>query len=178
MRRGVARSFQVTSLFANLSVRENLRLAAQGVDARRALSAWKPPRGTLAHAGVVDSVLERLALQRFAGAAAGALSHGQQRRLEVGMALAARPKAIFLDEPTSGMGIDDLAGMKELIRSLRDDYTVVLIEHNMGIVMDISDTVTVMQQGRVLVEGRPDQIRGDERVRSAYLGNMITGGRA
>jgi branched-chain amino acid transport system ATP-binding protein len=178
VRRGVARSFQVTSLFASLSVRENLRLAAQGVDARRALNAWKPPRGALEHADVVDSVLERLTLQRFAGTAAGALSHGQQRRLEVGMALAARPKAIFLDEPTSGMGIDDLADMKHLIRSLRDDYTVVLIEHNMGIVMDISDTITVMQQGRVLVEGRPDDIRGDERVRSAYLGNMITGGRA
>jgi branched-chain amino acid transport system ATP-binding protein len=71
--RGVARSFQVTSLFANLSVRENLRLAAQGVDARRALNAWTPPRGTLEHADVVDSVLERLALQRFAGTAAGAL---------------------------------------------------------------------------------------------------------
>jgi branched-chain amino acid transport system ATP-binding protein len=178
VRRGVARSFQVTSLFANLSVRENLRLAAQGVEARHALNAWKPPRGPLAHTDVVDSVLERLALQRFADTAAGALSHGQQRRLEVGMALAARPKAIFLDEPTSGMGIDDLADMKQLIRSLRDEYTVVLIEHNMGIVMDISDTITVMQQGRVLVEGRPDEIRGDERVRSAYLGNMITGGRA
>ena len=178
VRRGVARSFQVTSLFANLGVRENLRLAAQGVDAKRALNAWKPPRDTLAHNDVVDSVLERLALQRFADTAAGALSHGQQRRLEVGMALAARPKAIFLDEPTSGMGIDDLADMKQLIRSLRDEYTVVLIEHNMGIVMDISDTITVMQQGRVLVEGRPDEIRGDERVRSAYLGNMITGGRA
>ncbi|MCM3754806.1 ABC transporter ATP-binding protein, partial [Bacillus licheniformis] len=97
---------------------------------------------------------------------------------EVGMALAARPRAIFLDEPTSGMGIDDLDDMKALIRGLRDDYTVVLIEHNMGIVMDISDTITVMQQGRVLVEGRPDAIRGDARVRSAYLGNMITGGRA
>jgi branched-chain amino acid transport system ATP-binding protein len=178
VRRGVARSFQVTSLFANLSVRENLRLAAQGVDARRALNAWTPPRGALEHADVVDSVLERLALQRFAGTAAGALSHGQQRRLEVGMALAARPKAIFLDEPTSGMGIDDLDDMKQLIRGLRDDYTVVLIEHNMGIVMDISDTITVMQQGRVLVEGRPEEIRGDERVRTAYLGNMITGGRA
>jgi branched-chain amino acid transport system ATP-binding protein len=178
VRRGVARSFQVTSLFANLSVRENLRLAAQGVDARRALNAWTPPRGALEHADVVDSVLERLALQRFAGTAAAALSHGQQRRLEVGMALAARPKAIFLDEPTSGMGIDDLDDMKQLIRGLRDDYTVVLIEHNMGIVMDISDTITVMQQGRVLVEGRPDEIRGDERVRTAYLGNMITGGRA
>jgi branched-chain amino acid transport system ATP-binding protein len=177
VRRGVARSFQVTSLFANLSVRENLRLAAQGVDAVRALNAWTPPHGALTHADTVDNVLERLALQRFSGVSAGALSHGQQRRLEVGMALAARPKAIFLDEPTSGMGIDDLDDMKQLIRGLRDDYTVVLIEHNMGIVMDISDTITVMQQGRVLVEGRPDDIRGDERVRSAYLGNMITGGR-
>ncbi|CAB3807714.1 Lipopolysaccharide export system ATP-binding protein LptB [Paraburkholderia ultramafica] len=178
VRRGVARSFQVTSLFANLSVRENLRLAAQGVDAVRALNAWTPPHGALTLADTLDSVLERLALQRFGDASAGALSHGQQRRLEVGMALAARPKAIFLDEPTSGMGIDDLDEMKQLIRGLRDDYTVVLIEHNMGIVMDISDTITVMQQGRVLVEGRPDDIRGDERVRSAYLGNMITGGRA
>ncbi|HEY2606822.1 ABC transporter ATP-binding protein [Paraburkholderia sp. RL18-103-BIB-C] len=178
VRRGVARSFQVTSLFANLSVRENLRLAAQGVDAVRALNAWTPPHGALAHGDTVDSVLERLALQRFSEVSAGALSHGQQRRLEVGMALAARPKAIFLDEPTSGMGIDDLDDMKQLIHGLRDAYTVVLIEHNMGIVMDISDSITVMQQGRVLVEGRPDDIRGDERVRSAYLGNMITGGRA
>ena len=108
VRRGVARSFQVTSLFANLSVRENLRLAAQGVDAVRALNAWTPPHGPLTHSETVDSVLERLALQRFSEVSAGALSHGQQRRLEVGMALAARPKAIFLDEPTSGMGIDDL----------------------------------------------------------------------
>jgi branched-chain amino acid transport system ATP-binding protein len=74
--------------------------------------------------------------------------------------------------------VDDLEEMKRLIRSLRDDHTVVLIEHNMNIVMDISDTITVMQQGRVLVEGPPDAIRSDERVRAAYLGNMITGGRA
>ena len=178
VRRGIARSFQVTSLFQNLSVRENLRVAAQGVEARRALNAWTPPHGALAHGETVERVLERLALQRHADTAASALSHGQQRRLEVGMALAARPRAIFLDEPTSGMGIDDLDDMKALIRGLRDEYTVVLIEHNMGIVMDISDTITVMQQGRVLVEGKPDAIRGDERVRSAYLGNMITGGRA
>src|SRR2546425_6583463 len=92
-------------------------------------------------------------------------SHGQQRRLEVGLALAARPKAIFLDEPTSGMGIDDLDDMKRLIQGLRDEHTVVLIEHNMNIVMDISDTVTVMQQGRVLAEGLPHDIRNDDRVR-------------
>jgi len=178
VRRGIARSFQVTSLFQNLSVRENLRVAAQGVQSPRALNAWTPPRGALAQVETVERVLERLALQRFADTAAGALSHGQQRRLEVGMALAARPRAVFLDEPTSGMGVDDLDDMKALIRGLRDEYTVVLIEHNMSIVMDISDTITVMQQGRVLVEGQPDAIRSDERVRSAYLGNMITGGRA
>ena len=94
------------------------------------------------------------------------------------MALAAKPKAIFLDEPTSGMGIDDLEDMKRLILSLKDEQTVVLIEHNMNIVMDISDTITVMQQGCVLAEGLPEQIRNDDRVRKAYLGNMITGGKA
>jgi branched-chain amino acid transport system ATP-binding protein len=94
------------------------------------------------------------------------------------MALAARPKAIFLDEPTSGMGIDDLEDMKQLIQGLKQEHTVVLIEHNMNIVMDISDTITVMQQGRVLAQGVPNDIRSDARVRTAYLGNMITGGKA
>ncbi|MGE8689374.1 MAG: ABC transporter ATP-binding protein [Achromobacter sp.] len=178
VQRGIARSFQVTSLFANLSVRENLRLAAQGAHRAGAFDCWHPPTGARAQREVVDAALERLGLPRLAHVAAGALSHGQQRRLEVGMALAARPRAIFLDEPTSGMGVDDLDEMKGLIRSLREDHTVVLIEHNMNIVMDISDTITVMQQGKVLVEGPPDAIRSDERVRAAYLGNMITGGRA
>ena len=177
VRRGMARSFQVTSLFSRLSVRENLRLAAQGVQPEQAFDCWHPPVGAGARAETVDQVLEHLALTRMAGVPAGVLSHGQQRRLEVGMALAARPKAIFLDEPTSGMGIDDIGEMKRLIRSLREDHTVVLIEHNMDIVMDISDTITVMQQGQVLVEGPPAAIRGDARVRQAYLGSMITGGR-
>ncbi len=178
VQRGIARSFQVTSLFANLSVRENLRLAVQGVQRASAFDCWHRPDGARAHAELVDEVLQRMELRRHADVMAGALSHGQQRRLEVGMALAARPQAIFLDEPTSGMGIDDLDAMKALIHGLRVDHTVVLIEHNMGIVMDISDTVTVMQQGRILVEGKPDAIRNDPRVRSAYLGNMITGGAA
>lgn len=176
VRRGMARSFQVTSLFLTLPVRENLRLAAQGVAPAVALNCWKPPVGSLSCTDTVDKVLATLGLARYANTPAGNLSHGQQRRLEVGMALAARPKAIFLDEPTSGMGIDDLEDMKHLIRSLKDEQTVVLIEHNMNIVMDISDTITVMQQGRVLAEGLPDDIRNDDRVRKAYLGNMITGG--
>lgn len=178
VQRGIARSFQVTSLFLSLSVRENLRLAAQGTAPTRAMNCWHEPEGPRSCAETVASVLARLGLESFASVPAGNLSHGQQRRLEVGMALAARPKAIFLDEPTSGMGIDDLEDMKSFIRSLRDEHTVVLIEHNMNIVMDISDTVTVMQQGRVLAEGLPHEIRSDNRVRAAYLGNMITGGKA
>jgi branched-chain amino acid transport system ATP-binding protein len=178
VQRGMARSFQVTSLFLTLSVQENLRLAAQGVAPKQALDCWNTPTGKRSNRETVESVLARLGLEAHAHTPAGNLSHGQQRRLEVGMALAARPKAIFLDEPTSGMGIDDLEDMKQLIAGLKQEHTVVLIEHNMGIVMDISDTVTVMQQGRVLAEGLPHEIRNDERVRTAYLGNMITGGKA
>lgn len=178
VRRGIARSFQVTSLFLSLSVRENLRLAAQGIAPAKAFNCWHEPEGPRSCADTVAGVLVKLGLESFATAPAGNLSHGQQRRLEVGMALAAHPKAILLDEPTSGMGIDDLDDMKRFIKSLRDEHTVVLIEHNMNIVMDISDTVTVMQQGKVLAEGLPHEIRRDDRVREAYLGNMITGGKA
>jgi ABC-type branched-subunit amino acid transport system ATPase component len=143
VQRGMARSFQVTSLFLTLPVRENLRLAARAWR-RGALDCWRA-RG--ARATEVVRACSSAGPAAVADTPAGNLSHGQQRRLEVGMALAARPKAIFLDEPTSGMGIDDLDDMKRLIQGLRDEHTVVLIEHNMNIVMDISDTITVMQQG-------------------------------
>ena len=178
VRKGLARSFQVTSLFPNLSVRENLRLAAQGTRPTQAFNPWRRAESLTAACELADSLLAQLNLHGVAERITGELSHGQQRRLEVGMAMAGRPKVIFLDEPTSGMGIDDIAEMKHLIHGLRDSYTVLLIEHNMDIVMDISDSITVMQQGQVLAEGKPDAIRNDERVRRAYLGSMITGGRA
>lgn len=178
VQRGLARSFQVTSLFQNLSVRENLRVAAQGRRQREALFSWRTPHREDAAVKGAEELLKRFGLKAVADRASGLLSHGQQRRLEVAMALAARPKMVFLDEPTSGMGVDDIDEMKALIFSLKQDgYAVMLIEHNMDIVMGISDTITVMQLGRVLVEGPPEAIRNDEQVRRAYLGNMITGGR-
>ncbi|MCA1939723.1 MAG: ABC transporter ATP-binding protein [Caenispirillum bisanense] len=167
---GMARSFQLTSLFQNLSVRENLRVAAQGRDGARALTFWRPAESRREHLAVADEILERLALTARADTAAGDLSHGQQRVLEVGMALAARPRLLLLDEPTSGMGVDDIPVMTRLIGELGREYTVMLIEHNMSIVMSISDTITVMHQGKVLVEGPPEVVRADARVRSAYLG--------
>lgn len=176
--KGMARSFQVTSLFLNLSVHENLRLAAQGRHPAEAFRLWRSAESFAPACGRAQALIERLDLQAVGERMAGELSHGQQRRLEVGMAMAARPKILFLDEPTSGMGIDDIGAMKRLIHGLRHECAVVLIEHNMEIVMDISDTITVMQLGQILVEGPPAAIRSDERVRRAYLGSMITGGRA
>lgn len=171
VRLGMARSYQVTSLFPKLTVRENLRVAAQGMKARRALEFWSTRGLDDAHEDVIEDVLARLHLHGTQSLLAAELSHGQQRRLEVGMALAARPQLILLDEPTSGMGVDDITTMRDIIRTLKEDLTVLLIEHNMKIVMDISDVITVMANGQVLVEGPPEQVRADKMVREAYLGS-------
>ncbi|MEE1867978.1 ABC transporter ATP-binding protein [Pseudomonas auratipiscis] len=167
---GMARSFQLTSLFQNLSVRENLRLAAQGRDGLAALNFWRTVEHKRNHWDMADQVLERLKLNQRADTLAGELSHGQQRVLEVGMSICARPKLLMLDEPTSGMGIDDIPLMTDLISDLGRDHTVLLIEHNMSIVMSISQRITVMSHGQILVEGTPEFVRNDERVRTAYLG--------
>lgn len=171
---GMARSFQVTTLFGRLTVFENLRLAAQSVQPRRAFRFWEhaehydPPRETAA------GLMRRLGLQRYSDTQAGTLAHGQQRLLEVGMCLAARPKLLLLDEPTSGMGVNDLPLMRDLIRDVARDHTVVLIEHNMSIVLDISDRITVMARGSILAQGTAAEIREHEGVRRAYLGTAHT----
>lgn len=177
--RGISRSFQVTSIFQSLSVRENIRIAIQGRHPWGVLRPGGRAGAQQRDAEKRDALLQRFGLAGVAMRPAGLLSHGQQRRLEVAMAVAADPLLLFLDEPTSGMGIDDIQEMKRLIVELKNEgYAVLLVEHNMDIVMGISDTITVMQFGRVLVEGTPASIRNDERVRKAYLGNMITGGSA
>lgn len=176
LRYGIARSFQVTSLFPELTVHENVRLAAQGARQLQALRFWQLPQGEFSQQERISEVLAQMSLLDCEDAVAGTLAHGQQRRLEIAMALAPKPKIVFLDEPTSGMGVDDIDQMKALIVGLKKDLTVVLIEHNMGIVMDVSDTITVMQHGAVLTEGKPDEIRQNPKVREAYLGSMITGG--
>jgi branched-chain amino acid transport system ATP-binding protein len=171
VRLGMARSFQVTNIFQQLTVRENLRLAAQ---AARPAEAWVFWRGTGSAAGVAERVGALLAttgLAPRAEARAGDLPHGGQRALEIGMALASDPRLLLLDEPLAGMGIDEVHRTRELIRALAPARTVVLIEHNMRVVLDISDRVTVLSQGRVIAEGPPATIRADAAVRDAYLGS-------
>ncbi len=165
---GMARSFQVTNIFAELSVRENLRLAVQAVAGAEPWVFWRARRD---NAAGVEALLQQVGLAPRADWRAGDLSHGGQRALEIGMALAADPRIVFLDEPLAGMGIDDVHRTKELIHALVPARTVVLIEHNMRVVLDIADRITVLAQGRPIAEGPPAVIRADAAVRDAYLGS-------
>lgn len=169
---GVGRSFQITNLFFELTVAENLRLGAQLLEP---VGRWFGPigRSTVARARV-EELLAGFRLGDKADERAGDLSHGEQRRLEIAVALAARPKLLLLDEPTQGMSHSDTADTAELIRGLAKDVTVLLIEHDIGLVMDISDRIVVMHQGRKLAEGAPAEVRADPRVQAAYFGHAKT----
>jgi branched-chain amino acid transport system ATP-binding protein len=166
---GLARSFQITSLFFELSVAENLRLAAQILEPMRNL--WRPVRASRAALARTEELLTRFALTGKANALVGELSHGEQRRLEVAVALACRPKVLLLDEPTQGMSHGDTADTAALIRSLVADVTVLLIEHDIGLVMSLSDHVMVMHQGQKLAEGPPAEVRANPAVQAAYFGH-------
>jgi branched-chain amino acid transport system ATP-binding protein len=168
---GMARSFQVTNIFADLTVAENLRLAVQAVRGWEKWVFWRGLGRQIAARHQVAALLEDVDLAPRATWRAGDLSHGGQRALEIGMALAADPRIVFLDEPLAGMGIDEVHRTKELIRGLVPARTVVLIEHNMRVVLDISDRITVLAQGRPIAEGTPAMIRADAAVREAYLGS-------
>jgi branched-chain amino acid transport system ATP-binding protein len=168
-RAGLGRSFQITNLFFELTVFENLRLAAQRLEPTRRflLPAGKSDRA-LARVG---DLIDRFGLQAKVGELAGALSHGEQRRLEIAVALAAKPSILLLDEPTQGMSHADTAEIAQLIRELSRDVTILLIEHDIGVVMNISSHIVVMHQGRKLAEGVPSVVRADPAVKAAYFGN-------
>ena len=169
VRRGMARSFQVTSLFLTLPVRENLRLAAQFVEAGRGL--LRHVSASRAAQQRVEELIERFSLQARANELAGFLSHGEQRRLEIAVALAARPRLLLLDEPTQGMSHADTQDTAELISGLADEgLSILLVEHDVDLVMNLSDHVVVMHQGAKLAEGRPQAVRADPAVQAAYFG--------
>ncbi|MCC7228730.1 MAG: ABC transporter ATP-binding protein [Burkholderiaceae bacterium] len=168
---GMARSFQVTNIFQSFSVHENVRLAVQALKREESRTFWRGPQRHSDMLDRVDELLRWTGLVDQQHTRAGDLSHGAQRTLEIAMTVASRPSLIFLDEPLAGMSIDDIHRSKELIRSLKESMTVVLIEHNMSVVMDISDRITVMAQGARIAEGSPAEIRSQESVRSAYLGS-------
>jgi ABC-type branched-subunit amino acid transport system ATPase component len=166
---GIARSFQITSIFPDLPVYENVRL---GVQSRLRAShnffiAFHTLKGVHEK---TERVLEQVGLAESAGIKAKNLSYGLRRSLDIGICLATEPKLILLDEPTSGMDREDTEVVIQLISHISQEIPVVLIEHNIDIVLSISDIVTVLYQGSVLAEGTPSEIQENERVQEAYLG--------
>jgi branched-chain amino acid transport system ATP-binding protein len=166
---GLARSFQLTNLFFELSVAENLRLAAQRLESI-VLSLLPVSRSRVALARSAE-LMERFELTAKASYPVGKLSHGEQRRVEVAVALASRPKVLLLDEPTQGMSHSDTEDTALLIRSLANDVTILLIEHDIGLVMSLSDHVIVMHQGQKIAEGNPSEVRANPAVQAAYFGH-------
>jgi branched-chain amino acid transport system ATP-binding protein len=163
---GIAYTFQITSIFPGLSVFDNVALAVQG--GRDEVGALRGSPGALA--GRVGAALGRVGLSNLGRETAGTLSYGHQRMLEVAMGLALAPKVLILDEPTQGLASGEIGAFKALVRSLTPGIAVLLIEHNMEVVMDLADRITVLNFGRVLARGTPAGIRADRAVQEAYLG--------
>lgn len=167
---GVARSFQITSLFDHMDLREHVELAlasTSGIGARWWVSARQLDRfGPRAM-----ELLDQVGLAHRAPELAGALPYGQKRALELAIALALEPRLLLLDEPTAGMGIEDVERTIALVKQISQGLTVVFVDHNMHVVGSLADTVTVLQGGKILAEGPYEQVRTDERVVTAYLGS-------
>jgi branched-chain amino acid transport system ATP-binding protein len=167
---GIGRIFQISSVMPSLSVRENVALGV----IRRVMEGFTSPfKGALQSAAVrdeTDAILQQLNLLHRKEVSANALSHGERRQLEMGIAIATRPKLLLLDEPTAGMGREETTAMGHLLLQLKGTHTIVLIEHDMDVVFAVSDEITVMAGGKTIATGRPAEIRQDPAVRLAYLG--------
>jgi branched-chain amino acid transport system ATP-binding protein len=169
VRRGIARSFQVTNLFRTLSAVDNVALAVQAGDGS-SFRFWHPVSTERLLVPRALELLTRVGLQDRASIVAGLLAHGEQRQLEIALALATQPTLVLLDEPMAGMGPEESARMIDLIASLRCDVTIVLVEHDMDAVFRLADRISVLVYGRLLASGTADAIRANDDVRRAYLG--------
>ncbi len=167
--RGIARSFQITSIFRNLSTLDNVALAVQA-HAGHSFRFWRDARGDAELRAPALRVLAEVGLAGRAGVVAANLAHGEQRQLEIAMALATRPRLLLLDEPTAGMGPEDSERMVGLLRTLKGRHAVLLVEHDMDAVFALADRITVLVYGRVIATGVPDEILANPQVRDAYLG--------
>ncbi len=176
-RLGIARSFQITNLFPQFSALENVALAAQA-HAGHSFRFWRPVAREAALRERAMGVLERVGLADSADTPAAALAHGAQRQLEIAMALAGAPRLLLLDEPTAGMGREESRQMIGLLESLKDEVTILLIEHDMDAVFALAERITVLVYGRVIASGTPAEIRADPEVRRAYLGEAPETGAA
>jgi branched-chain amino acid transport system ATP-binding protein len=172
VRMGLARSFQITNVFPRLSVRENLRLSVQARHPHRSAFGRSTMIETTERA---DELLEGLHLSAVGNVAAEALSYGDQRRLEIGLAVALDPILLMLDEPTAGMSLSASEEIVELLRQIPRSISILLIEHDVDVVLKLADIVTVMHHGQVIARGTPREVQSDARVQEAYFGGELEG---
>ena len=170
-RLGIARSFQTSNVFPTLTVHENARLAAQALHGHR-FQLLRPFASYRRDVVAADRALDLARLTHLRAVPAGVLSHGDKRKLELAMSLASGPQLLMLDEPTSGLSAEDVPGMVAVIRRVWEAgrTTVIMVEHKMGVVRELSDRIAVLHQGKLLALGTPAEIAVNEAVQSAYLG--------
>ncbi len=168
-RMGLARTFQVSNLFIGLTVAENVRLASQA-RIRDQWRFWSPTRGSDVAAGAVEALLERVGIGGRAGDRVGDLSHGEQRQLELAMALATEPRVLLLDEPAAGLASAERTRLRDLLAALPRTLPILLIEHDMSLALGLADRVLCLHYGRQIAFGTPDEVRRDETVQAVYLG--------
>ena len=166
---GISRSFQVTSLFLDFTALDNVALAAQA-HAGHSFRFWRDARHEPALRQAGRAALERVGMLERADVRVARLSHGEQRQIEIAMALASTPRLLLLDEPMAGLGANESARMLALLRELKRQYTIVLIEHDMDAVFALADRISVLVYGRLIATGAPEEIRANAQVRQAYLG--------
>jgi branched-chain amino acid transport system ATP-binding protein len=171
---GLARSFQITSLFLDFSVLDNVALAVQA-HAGHSFRFWRNARLETQLRQPALAALARVGLAERAELPAAALSHGEHRQLELAMALAGQPRMLLLDEPMAGLGPEESARMVEMLRALKRELTILLVEHDMEAVFALADRITVLVYGRVIASGAPADIRANKEVRDAYLGEAEQG---
>ena len=167
--RGIARTFQITNLFFGLSIEDNLLLATRGLSRSR-FAFWRRGDAQSDERGIVDSALARCHLEGKRHLLVKEISHGEQRQLELAMSLTSSPRLLLLDEPAAGLSPAERVVMAEVIRGLPATLSLVLIEHDIDLALGLVDRVVCMVQGAVLVEGKPDEIRGNAQVQEIYLG--------
>jgi branched-chain amino acid transport system ATP-binding protein len=167
---GLARSFQITSIFRDFSAIDNVALAIQA-HSGHSFRFWRSARTDPRLLEPAREVLKQVGLEERANVISGNLAHGEQRQLEIAMALATKPKLLLLDEPMAGMGAEDSEQMTRFLISLKGKYTMLLIEHDMDAVFRLADRITVIVYGKAIATGTPEEIRVNDEVRSAYLGD-------
>jgi ABC-type branched-subunit amino acid transport system ATPase component len=174
--RGIAKAFQTANVYPDESVLQNCRLAALAhTQGFFSLELFRRSNRLAGVDAIAEEALELVDLQALADARAGDLSHGDKKRLDIAVALATKPEILLLDEPVAGMSIEEVQKTDRLIRALAKRMTVLIIEHDMNMIMGISDSITVLHQGKILAEGTPGEIRANAKVQEAYLGGHTEG---